>query len=63
MSLGCQVIAASTSDFEKGLVQMLDQREVKQFPYTIVEDAELAEFDKILQSQGERSVLADSVLR
>jgi len=63
VSLGCQVIAASKSDFEKGLVQMLDQREVKQFPYTIVEDAEFAEFDKILQSQGEKSVLADSVLR
>ena len=63
MSLGCQVVAASKQDFEKSLVQTLDQRGVKQFLYTIVDDAELAELNKILESQGVKSVLASAVSR
>ena len=63
VSLGCQVVAASKQDFEKSLVQTLDQRGVKQFLYTIVDDAELAELNKILESQGVKSVLASAVSR
>ena len=42
---------------------MLDERGVKQFPCTNIEDAELAEFNKLLQSQGAESVLAHAVSR
>ncbi len=63
VSLGCQVVAASKNDFEKSLVAALDKLGVKQFPYTIVDDAELAEFNKILESQGEKSILANVVAR
>jgi hypothetical protein len=63
VSLGCQVVAASKSDFEKAVVKELDKRGVKQFPYTIVDDAELREFNRILTSQGAESVLVYTVAR
>lgn len=63
VSLGCQVVAASKTDFEKAMVKELDQRGVKQFPYTIVDDAELREFNRILKSEGAESVLVYTVAR
>ncbi|HOF42041.1 MAG TPA: hypothetical protein PLD73_18375, partial [Candidatus Hydrogenedentes bacterium] len=63
VSLGCQVVAASKRDFEKALVQALDKRGVTQFLYTIVDDAELVEFNRILESRGVTPILADAVSR
>ncbi|MFO7973909.1 MAG: hypothetical protein R6V12_04665 [Candidatus Hydrogenedentota bacterium] len=63
VSLGCQVVATSKSEFEKAMVKPLDRREVKRFLYTIVDDAELREFNRILSSQGAESVLVYTVAR
>jgi len=63
VSLGCQVVAASKGDFEQSMVFMLDKKGVKRFPYTIVDDGEVAELDRILQRQGKESVLVRALPR
>ena len=63
VSLGCQVVAASKSDFEKSMVYALDKLGVKEFPYTIVDEEELAFLDESLQEKGKRSLLVHAVSR
>lgn len=63
VSLGCQVVAASKPDFEKSMVYTLDKLGVKEFPYTIVDEEELAFLDQSLQEKGKRSLLVHAVSR
>lgn len=63
VSLGCQVVAASKPDFEKSMVYALDKLGVKEFPYTIVDEEELAFLDQSLQEKGKRSLLVHAVSR
>jgi hypothetical protein len=63
VSLGCQVVAASKSAFEKSLVFPLDKKGVKQFPYTIVDGAELALFNQTLLEHQQHSVLVHRLPR
>jgi len=63
VSLGCQVVAAGKTPFEKSLVFLLDKKGVKQFPYTIVEDEEIAFLDKSLQEKGKESLLVHAITR
>lgn len=63
VSLGCQVIAASKAEFERRFIALFDRNEIREFPYTIVEDTELAELDRILREESASSVLVEAVPR
>ena len=63
ISLGCQVIAASKTDFERDFIARLDKQGIKTFPYTIVSDKELALLDDELHAQGKESILARALPR
>lgn len=63
VSLGCQVVAAGKSDFEKELVKMLDKLGITAFPYTIIEDAEIGVLEAALAKNQKQSVLADALPR
>lgn len=63
VSLGCQVVAAGKSPFEKSLVFMLDAKGVKQFPYTIVGNDEMVFLDTSLREKGKRSLLVHAIAR
>jgi hypothetical protein len=63
VSLGCQVVAASKRAFEKSLVSLLDSKRIKEFPYMIVDDEELALVDRSLRANGKASVLVAAVPR
>lgn len=63
VSLGCQVIAASKPEFERIFVRMLEQRGVRQFPYMIVEDDEVREFERLLNEQSVDSILVRALPR
>lgn len=63
VSLGCQVVAAGKTPFEKSLVFTLDEKGVKEFPYTIVDQEEIAFLDQSLQEKGQRSVLVHAIAR
>ena len=63
VSLGCQVVAAGKSDFEKDLVKMLDGLGITAFPYTIIEDAEIGVLETALEKNHKQSVLAGALPR
>jgi hypothetical protein len=63
VSLGCQAIATSKSQFEKQFVFRLDKIGVKEFPYTIVDGDELVVLDKALRKQQKQSVLVHRIAR
>lgn len=63
VSLGCQVVAASKKNFEQSLVQLLDKKGIKEFPYTIVDGEELEVFGKALEQKARHSVLAYGIPR
>lgn len=63
VSLGCQVVAAGKTPFEKSLVFLLDSKGVKQFPYTIVGNDEIEFFDQSLQGKGKQSILVHAIVR
>lgn len=63
VSLGCQVIAAGKRPFEKELVFFLDEKGVKEFPYTIVDGEELSALDHALLQQQRQSILAHAIPR
>ncbi len=63
VSLGCQVVAAGKAAFEKSFVFLLDKKGVKQFPYTIVNDDEIAFLDESLQEKGKQSLLVHAISR
>lgn len=63
VSLGCQVIAAGKSAFEKEMVFFLDKKGVKEFPYTIVDGEELSALDRALLQQQHQSILAHAIRR
>ncbi|GMW02871.1 MAG: hypothetical protein AMXMBFR84_40070 [Candidatus Hydrogenedentota bacterium] len=63
VSLGCQVVAASKRDFEKHVIGVLDDKGVKEFPYTIIEGDELEVLDRALTSRGRHSILVEGIPR
>ena len=63
VSLGCQVVAASKSKFEKSLVELLDEEHINAFPYTIVDDSELSLLDLTLFENNRESVLVRRIPR
>lgn len=63
VSLGCQVVAAGKTPFEKSLVFTLDDKGVTEFPYTIVDEEEMALLDEALQEKGKQSVLVRAIAR
>ncbi len=63
VSLGCQVIAAGKTPFEKSMVFQLDNKGVRQFPYTIVDEDEIAFLDESLREKGKQSLLVHAISR
>ncbi|MDX9974061.1 MAG: hypothetical protein RBU21_13840 [FCB group bacterium] len=63
VSLGCQVIAAGKTDFEKSMVKLLDAKGITEFPYTIVEGEELSVLDAALEQHQRKSILIHGVPR
>lgn len=63
VSLGCQVIASSKKAFEQALIQQLDKKGIKEFPYTIIDGDELLVFERALERKAKRSVLAYGIAR
>lgn len=63
VSLGCQVIAASKTDFEENMITLLDSKRVARFPYTIVGNDEIQYLDQLLREKGKTSVLVRALPR
>lgn len=63
VSLGCQVVAASKSDFESSMVRTLDKKGVKRFLYTIVGNDEVDVFRKLVEDGGKNSVIVSGLPR
>jgi hypothetical protein len=63
VSLGCQVIAAGKTQFEKSMVKVLDAKSIKEFPYTIVDGEELSVLDNALAQRQRQSILVHGVPR
>jgi len=63
VSLGCQVVAAGKKPFEKSLVFLLDEKGIKEFPYTIVDGDELTVLDHALLQHQHQSVLVHAIPR
>lgn len=63
VSLGCQVVATSKRLFESNVVKFLENEGVRDFPYTIVEDDEMALYDQMLRESSVQSVLVHAIDR